>query len=152
MMTWQERKRARTARAELRALDAHYGPRIKQLKGDAQESVIADYRNEAEFPRGELAVIESDVLRRRAGYWGVELPDQTSEWDEDITGRTYLGYSAKARVKRAVRQAMRAEIRWWAEVTVPILALLVALATIILDQQPQVVLPEIVVLPPTPQL
>ena len=75
----------------------------------------------------QLHSIESDDLVRRAHRWSVEIP---SEWERGATGDHYLSAKARDALRRTIRDERRKEIKWWVDLMIPILALLVALASV----------------------
>jgi hypothetical protein len=80
-----------------------------------------------------LSYLLTEKLKDQAQRWGVEVPsvsDQPEWWAGPEKGLRYLNHHGLARVQRLVRNARRAEIKWWAELLVPILALIVAILSL----------------------
>ncbi len=129
MLTWGERRARRRLRAELRRLHDLYAPDLKQKKGGEYESLLSEYLSERDIVATQLDSLESDELLRRAHRWSVELPNNA--WDQGPAGDRYLTAPARTAIERAVRDERRKEIKFWADLLIPVLSLLVALVAVI---------------------
>ena len=125
-MTWNERRTTIKLRRELERLRKFYEPDLRTKTGADHESLLAEYFSEQDIVEYQLREIESRQLVRRARRWFVDIPTGDS-WDRGPAGH-FLTQKAADALRRAVRDERRKEIKWWAELVMPILALLVALA------------------------
>jgi hypothetical protein len=133
MLTWRERIERRKLRKELRRLQKVYGPDLKKSKGDDYERLLAEFFSESDFVQGPLHAIETNALQRMAHKWDVEVPPQSDErvWSRDFMGEYYLNDAAAIRIRREVRRVRREAVKWWVDLLVPLLSLLVALAAVL---------------------
>ena len=129
MLTRTERRAVRSLRAELQRLQKLYGPDLKQKKGEEFDRLLAEYFGERDIVDAQLASIESDDLIRRAKRWSVDIP--AGAWERGPTGELYLKDETRAAIGRAVKNERRTEVKWWVDILIPVLSLLIALVAVI---------------------
>ena len=121
--------RVRKLRLEIRELDNHFEPLATKATGREQEAIMGEWSHEAQWPRSELAQIESARLRRLAHCWNLEVPPNEQD---DQTGRRYITDGPRRKLRREIRDARRESIRWWIQVVVlPLIALLSSIVAVI---------------------
>jgi hypothetical protein len=75
-------------------------------------------------------------LKDQAEFWTIDLPNEDEQpdwWEKPVKGTWQLSHRGVARAKKLIRTERRHAIKWWVDLLVPILALLVALAAILMN-------------------
>jgi hypothetical protein len=106
--------------------------------------------NKIERIRVLLAEHDSRVLEMEAEKWGIEIAsnDAKPEWYSEKTKnpypdriggdtinvvREYLNEKGRTMVAKQIRDARRANVKWWIEVLIPVMALIVAIGAVFKD-------------------
>ena len=116
----------RKLQRNIRELDNHFRPLVADAEVDRKREILDEWSFEAQWPKSELAELESAKLRRLAHRWNVDRP--SSELDHQ-TGRRYIPDAQRAKLRRETRDARRESVRWWIQVVVMPLIALVSSAT-----------------------
>jgi hypothetical protein len=121
-------RRQRSLERQIKTLDDEYGPRADAERGDAQQAILAEWSFESSWPSNELAALETNRLMRLAHRWRVDFPDATEAngWVlfDHQTGHAYLQAWERVRLNRQIDAARKDAIKWWIDVLVPVLTLL----------------------------
>ena len=116
----------RKLRREVHELDSRYGRWASETKVEERQDILAEWSFKVQWPKSELAQLESARLRRLARRWNVDSP--SSEHDCQ-TGRWYIPDAPRGKLRREIRDAKRQSIKWWIQVVVVPMIALVSSAT-----------------------
>jgi hypothetical protein len=67
--------RTRRLKRTARELDDHYRPFVAEASGDTEQGLVSEWMYQTDWPRNELAEIETSKLVKRAKRWLVEVPE-----------------------------------------------------------------------------
>jgi hypothetical protein len=125
----EEWRTKRWLKGVLREIEARYRPRMKAAKGEHEEEGIhLEWSEEDHEFSSELEFLESRRVLRRAYKWEIDVPTGDGMWTSDQYDNTrYLTFHAQRKLRRAIRDARRESVKWWMQLILPILSLLVAL-------------------------
>ena len=128
-MTWAECKERRRLLKELRRLAKEYKPAPNRTE-DEHMSLAAEYSMERRPIEHRLWEIVSAELCRCADRLSIDVQ---IKWDRAGRGTGHAFFSKENRnvLKRAIRAERRAVVKFRAELLVPVLSLLVALAAVL---------------------
>ena len=115
----------------LRSLERHYRARLRNAANDQSktDNIYGEWAHEAEWPEGDLAVLESRRARRIATRLHLRVPN--SEQDP-FTGHWRIPKGAFLDLKREIEKEKRARVAWWIQIFVmPSIGLLGAAAAVL---------------------
>jgi hypothetical protein len=124
-------------RIRLRQLDSEVIQKTLRTTGETQESLLTEYRAVRQPIETALFFSITGRLMLQAQFYTIDVPtseEQPDWWEMRIDKRggiKCLSRRGIAQVKKLIRAERRANIKFYAELLVPILSLLVALAAIL---------------------
>ena len=128
-MTWNERRERNRLRRDLRRLAKLFRPE-PNLSEDELMSLAAEHSMERRPIEHRLWAIETAHLNRWADRLSIDVQ---TKWDDTgrETGDAFFSKDNRNALRRAIRSEQRAILKFWAELLIPILSLLVALAAVL---------------------
>ena len=128
-------KKRRSLRRELRRISTSYEPRYKAAKNaDDHYAVWCEYEAVYAEEISLLNWLETKKVKDAAARLGVDIPEGYigghSE-DNRHTGRTYLNDEGLTYYRRQINRARFAYWKQWIEMLVPVLALVVAIIALL---------------------
>ena len=127
LTTWS---RGRELRRAVREIDDRFKPLADRARGEEQQAILAEWAFNLEWPNSKLAELETRRLRRLALRWHVDSPSPEHDYDH---GCWYIPDEPRKRLRRDIREARREIIRWWIQVVVVPLMILVSAATALIS-------------------
>jgi len=126
-----ERAYRRSIRADLKRIGLSYRARFKDAKdGNDFDAAINAYLRECQLPDLRLQTLASRRLRQKAERYGVELPREWWEHDEEHD-LWYLTPEGRRQAKRHITQERIWAFKQWFQAVTPAVALLMGLVGII---------------------
>jgi hypothetical protein len=123
-----EWRRRRALRREIMRLDGECEKEVQAAHVNEKMEIYSRWDFDTGWSRAELGELETERLRRRAERRGLEIPQDDVWWIKHLeTNTKYLTPTARARVKRMIRQDRRESAKWWVDVLSPVLGALTGL-------------------------
>ena len=106
------------------------------------DAALGDIEEQRKEIAEKLDLYETRHLIGTAESWGIEVPYKADWYQRDVddsggvelvTFSDRLNTLGKAVITRQIREARRASVKWWADILIPILALLVAFLALFKD-------------------
>ena len=127
LTTWLRR---RELRRTVREIDNWFKPLADSATGDDQQAILVEWAFNLEWPNSKLAELETRRLGRLARRWNVDSPSPEHDYDN---GCWYIPDEPRKKLRRDIREARREIIRWWIQVVVVPLMILVSAATAVIS-------------------
>lgn len=125
----------------------------RALALEDQKREIEDRQAWLEWLNGQINAMESELLLSEAETWGIEMPTKPecyvpaiktpdsfkmylrTKGDSEVGDEvpTHLSRQGRTMITKQIRDARRANAKWWVEVLTPVLALAVAFLSLFKD-------------------
>jgi len=127
-----ERSYRRSVRQDLARIGKEYESTFKGLKtGNDFDASMTAYLKECRLPDLRLEALKSRRLRRKGDEFGIDLPREWWEHDEEHD-LWYFRPDGRRQMKRRITQERVWAVKQWLQILTPVVALLVGLAGVVI--------------------
>jgi len=127
-----ERSYRRSVRQDLKRIGKQYQATFKTAaNGNDFDASMTQYLKEVRLPDLRLESLRSRKLRRRADAFGIDLPREWWEHDEEHD-LWYLTPGGRRQLSRRITQERVWTVKQWFQVLTPVVALLVGLVGVVI--------------------
>ena len=127
----RDRREERQLEKSIEQIGLKFRSRMAAAKTEQQEhDVDQEWTYEVEEYLDRLGVLRTKPLVKQATKWEVEIP-QTAWSDDRYENSRYISPPEQVKLRRRIRDARRDAVRWWIQVLMPPLSLIVALVALL---------------------
>jgi len=133
---WRERRfensYRRSVREDLKRVGGVYEAKFKEARqGNDFDAAMTAYLKECRLPDLRLETLRSRPLRRRADHYGIEIPREWWEHDEEHD-LWYLTPGGRQQLKRRITQERIWTVKQWFRALAPVVAMVMGLVGVLI--------------------
>jgi hypothetical protein len=131
---FDEWKRIRSLKRELKEIDQEYRPRFRAVKTEEDSrALMSEYDAVAGETVSNIEIIRTRKLSNRCEKFGIDLMPFEEDWDiHPFTRRSYVSVTGHAKYNRRITDARFAYWKRWVDIVAPTASVIISLLALVI--------------------